>query len=86
MFTKMSDLFLILALVTMRSHIGWRGERSILYKSVETFPYQTCFKTLRGNLEGKFQREQYLLAVSLGYYSYTLPLYSTGTQKEILKQ
>ena len=31
----------------VRSHIGWGGERNILYKSVETFPYQTHFKALR---------------------------------------
>ena len=37
----------------MRSHIDWGRERSILYKSVETSPYQTHFKTL----EGKFERE-----------------------------
>ena len=29
------------------------GERNILYKGVETSPYQTCFK----NLEGKPERE-----------------------------
>ena len=26
--------------VLLRSHIGWRGERSIPYKSVETSPYR----------------------------------------------
>ena len=31
----------------MRSHIGWRGERNIPYKGVETSPYQTRFKTVR---------------------------------------
>ena len=31
----------------MRSHIGWRGERNIPYKCVETFPYHTRFKTVR---------------------------------------
>ena len=39
--------------VYVRSHIGWGGERSILYKSVETSPSQTHFK----NLEGKPERE-----------------------------
>ena len=34
----------------MRSHIGWGGERSILYEGVETSPR---FK----NLEGKSERE-----------------------------
>ena len=37
----------------MRSHIGWRGERSIPYKGVETSSPQTRFK----NLEGKPERE-----------------------------
>ena len=37
----------------VRSHIGWRGERNILYKGVGTSPYQTRFK----NLEGKPERE-----------------------------
>ena len=49
-------------------HIGWGGERKTLYKGVETFPYQTCFKALRGNPKGKAQRGQYLLAVGLGRY------------------
>ena len=30
----------------VRSHIGWREERNILYKGVETSPKQTRFKTL----------------------------------------
>ena len=54
----------------MGSHIGWRGERSIAYKSVETSPYQTGFKTLRGSSEGNAQRRQYLLAVSLSCYKW----------------
>jgi len=54
--------------VCVRSHIGWRGKRSIAYKGVETSPYQTCFKTLKGSTEGKAQRGQYLLAVDLGCY------------------
>ena len=37
----------------MRSHISWRGEPNIVYKGVETSPYQTRFKTLRGSPEGK---------------------------------
>ena len=28
----------------VRSHISWRRERNILYKGVETSPYQTRFK------------------------------------------
>ena len=31
----------------MRSHIGWRGERSIPYKGVETSHQQTCFNTVK---------------------------------------
>ena len=37
----------------MRSHIGWGGERSVLYKGVETSLQLTCFK----NFEGKLERE-----------------------------
>ena len=51
----------------MRSHIGWRGERNILYKGVKTSLY-TRFK----NLEGKLIREngQYRLAVGLNLGCY----------------
>ena len=31
----------------MRSHIGWRGERNILYEGVETSLQQTRFKIVR---------------------------------------
>ena len=31
----------------MRSHIGWRGERSIPYKGVETSPSRRVLKTMR---------------------------------------
>ena len=31
----------------VRSHIDWRGERNISYKSVETSLYQTRLKTVR---------------------------------------
>ena len=31
----------------VRSSIGWREERNILYKSVETSPEQTVLKTVR---------------------------------------
>ena len=31
----------------MRSHIGWRGERNILYNGVETSSYHKHFKTTR---------------------------------------
>ena len=37
----------------VRSHVGWGGERNILYKGVEASVYQTCFK----NLEGKPERK-----------------------------
>ena len=37
----------------VRSHIGWGGKQNILYKGVETSPWQTRFK----NLEGKPERE-----------------------------
>ena len=37
----------------VRFHIGWGGERSILYKGMETSPQQTHFK----NFEGKPERE-----------------------------
>ena len=32
----------------VRSHIGWGGERNILYESVETSPKKTRYKTVRG--------------------------------------
>ena len=35
----------------MRSYVGWGGERSILYKDVETSP------TLRGSPKGKFKED-----------------------------
>ena len=44
----------------MRSHIGWGGERNILYKGVETSLYQTRFK----NLEGKPERESLKRTIS----------------------
>ena len=37
----------------VRSHIGWRGERSIPYKGVETSPSIRVLKTLRGSPKGK---------------------------------
>ena len=43
--------------------VGWGGEWSIPYKYVETSPYQTRFKTLRGSSKGKVQRRQYLIAI-----------------------
>ena len=36
---------------SVRSQIGWGGEWSILYKSVETSPQQTRFKNLVGKTE-----------------------------------
>ena len=52
----------------MRSHIGWRGERNIAYKGVETSPYQTRFKTVRLMTIRNGLSRQYLLAVGLGCY------------------
>ena len=52
------------------SHIGWGGEQNTLYKGMETFPYHTRFKALRGSLKGKAYRGQYLLAVGLGRYKW----------------
>ena len=37
----------------VKSHIGWGGERNILYKGVETSFLKAYFK----NLEGKLKRE-----------------------------
>ena len=37
----------------MRSHIDWKGKRSISYKGVETSPEHTRFKNLEGKLERK---------------------------------
>ena len=55
---------------TVMSYIGWGGEQTTIYKGVETFPYQTRFKALRGSPKGKAQIGQYLLAVDLGHYNY----------------
>ena len=38
----------------MRFHVDWRGERSILYRGVETSPYQTRFKTVKLHNEPKW--------------------------------
>ena len=35
----------------MRSHVGWRGERNTVRKSVETSPYQKRFKIFEGKSE-----------------------------------
>ena len=59
----------------VRSHIGWRGKRNILYKGVKTSSKHTRFKTLRGSPEKKAQRGQYRLAVGLGYYNF-IPVFS----------
>ena len=53
-----------------KSYLGWRGEQNILYKDVETSPKQSRFKTLMVSLEGKAQRRQYLLVVSLSCYKW----------------
>ena len=50
------------------TYIGWGGERSTLYKGVETSPYRRVLKTLKGSPKRKAQREQYLLAMGLGRY------------------
>ena len=42
--------------------VDWGGERSILYKNVETSPYQTLFK----NLVRKFERESPSTSGELG--------------------
>ena len=39
------------------SHISWGGEQNIIYKGVETFPYQTRFKALRGAWKGKSKED-----------------------------
>ena len=50
----LDNRFLNSCVFHVRSRIGWRGgERSILYKGIETSPQQTCFK----NLEEKPERE-----------------------------
>ena len=54
----------------VRTHIGWREERTIPYKRVETSPQWTRFKTLRGSLVGKVQRGQYLRVVGLSCYTW----------------
>ena len=54
----------------VRSHIGWRGERSIFFIRVwKPILSRHVLKTLRGSSEGKAQRRQYLLAVRLGWFS-----------------
>ena len=52
----------------MRFHFSWGEERSILYKGGKPLPRRRILKTLKGDLEGKAQRGQYLLAVGLSYY------------------
>ena len=51
--------------MNVRSHIGWGGERNILYKGVETSPQQTPSKNLEGSPKGNVQKGQYLVAVGL---------------------
>ena len=47
------------------------GERNIFHKGVDTsLPSRRVLKTVRENPENKAQREQYLLAVGLGYYTF----------------
>ncbi|PON44567.1 hypothetical protein TorRG33x02_330610, partial [Trema orientale] len=54
----------------VKSHISWKGERSTLYKSVDTFPYQTRFENreLRRAVCPKWQSGQYLIAGFLDCY------------------
>lgn len=40
--------FNLFSFVLVISHVGWKEERNISYKSVETPSWWTCFKTLRG--------------------------------------
>ena len=50
----------------VRSHIGWRGERSIFYKGVETSPYKTCFKNIEGKPERKNPKKTTSISSELG--------------------
>ena len=50
---------------SVKSHIGRGEEQTTISKDVETFPYQTRFKALKGSPK-EAQRGQYLLAVDLG--------------------
>ena len=52
----------------VRSHICWRGEQSIFIRVWKPLPSRRVLKTLRGSLEGKTQRGQYLIAVGLVPY------------------
>ena len=51
------------------SHIGWGGEQTLFIRVWKPSPTKRVLKTLRGSSKGKAQREQYLLAVSLGRYN-----------------
>ena len=65
----------------VRSHIGWRGERNIPYKGVETLLSKRILKTLWGSLNEKTQRGQYMLAVGLGCYRIQISCYTYLTSK-----
>ena len=60
----------------VRFHLGWEGERSILYKGWKLLPSIRILKNLSGSPKEKAQKGQYLLAVDLGchkwYQSQTL--------------
>ena len=53
----------------VRFHIGWGGERNILYMSVETSPQQTRFKNLEGKLERKNPKKTISAIGGLGRYN-----------------
>ena len=53
----------------VRSHIGWREERSIPSKVWKPLPSGYVLKMLRGNPRGKTQSTQYLLTMGLGCYT-----------------
>jgi len=59
----------------MRSHIGWRRERSIRYKGVET---------LRESPKRKTQKGQYLLAVGLGVTVFFFSMVHRGKDDIVL--
>ena len=52
----------------VKSHIGWRGERSISYKGVKVFSYQTRFKNFEGKPKKKSPKRTISVSGSLGRY------------------
>ena len=55
---------------TVRSHIGWGGERNIISNVWDPFHSKHILKTLRGGWKRKVQRGQYMLAMSFSRYSF----------------